>query len=119
MVKRSIIKIIDRFMSALEENDIYVDKVILYGSYAQGIPRIDSDIDVAVVSRDFGKDIIEEGMMLFRIAGDVDTRIEPVAISLESYEKNMWMPLIYEIREKGIEIDIRRDRVYAGTSKIR
>lgn len=106
MVKRSVIKIIERFLNALRENDIYVDKVILYGSYAKGRQRIDSDIDVAVISRDFGKDLVEEGMMLFRIAGDIDTRIEPVPVSIESYEKDTWMPLIYEIREKGIEISL-------------
>ncbi len=116
MVEKSIIKIIERFLSALRENDIHIDKAILYGSYAQGRQRKDSDIDVAIVSKDFGKDTVEEGMMLFIIAGDIDTRIEPVAISLESYEKDTWLPLIYEIRENGIEIGIRRNRVYAGTS---
>jgi len=41
-------------------------------------------------------------MMLFRIAGDIDSRIEPVPVSLESYEKDTWLPWIYEIKEKDI-----------------
>jgi predicted nucleotidyltransferase len=49
-----------------------VDRVILYGSYAAEKGRRDSDIDVAIVSRDFGKDRVEEGMALYRIAGKVD-----------------------------------------------
>lgn len=78
---------------------------MLYGSYAKDRERPDSDIDMAIVSKDFGKDRTKEGMMLFRIAGSVDVRIEPVPISLESYEKDTWIPLIYEIRVNGIELE--------------
>lgn len=106
MVERTIIKIIERFVDTLGKEGIKVDKVILYGSYTQGRQREDSDIDVAIISRDFGKDTVEEGMKLFRIAGGIDPRIEPVPVSLESYEKDTWLPLIYEIREKGIEVEI-------------
>ncbi len=35
----------------------------------------------------------------------IDPRIEPVPISSESYEKDTWIPLIYEIRQKGIELE--------------
>ncbi len=106
MVERAIIKIIEQFVNALGKEGIKVDKVILYGSYTLERQRKYSDIDVAIVSRDFGKDPVEEGMQLFRIAGGIDPRIEPVPISLESYEKDTWIPLIYEIREKGVEVEI-------------
>ncbi len=104
MAKNPPIKIIKRFASALVEKGITVEKIILYGSYAKGKARPDSDIDIAVVSRDFGKDRTEEGMLLFRIAGEIDARLEPVPISLESYKNDTWVPLIYEIRTKGIEL---------------
>jgi len=104
MAKKPLIKIIKRFALALTEEGITVDKIILYGSHARGKARPDSDIDIAVVSRDFGKDRTEEGMMLFRIAGEIDIRLEPVPISLKSYKNNTWVPLIYEIRTKGIEL---------------
>ncbi len=104
MAEKSVIKIIKRFTIALTKEGITVDKVILYGSYAKGKERPDSDIDVAVVSRDFGKDRTEEGMLLFRIAGEIDVRLEPVPLSVKSYENDTWVPLIYEIRTKGIEL---------------
>lgn len=104
MAKKPLIKIIKRFTSALTEEGITVDKIILYGSHARGKARPDSDIDIAVVSRDFGKDRIDEGMLLFRIAGEIDARLEPVPISLKSYKNDTWVPLIYEIRTKGIEL---------------
>jgi predicted nucleotidyltransferase len=106
IIKRINITLIKRFVNALKEEGIHIDKVILYGSYAHGNPKADSDIDIAVVSKDFGKDPVEEGMLLFRIAGDIDSRIEPVPIPLESYEKDTWLPLIYEIREKGVTLNL-------------
>jgi predicted nucleotidyltransferase len=71
-----------------------------------GKTRPDSDIDVAVVSKYFGKDRVEEGMLLFRIAGKIDPRLEPVPISQKIYENDTWIPLIHEIREKGVELKI-------------
>lgn len=104
MAKKSVIGIVNKFAKALTAKGITIDKIVLYGSYAKGRQRPDSDIDVAVVSRDFGKDRTEEGMLLFRIAGEIDPRIEPVPISVKSYKNDTWVPLIYEIRTKGIEL---------------
>lgn len=104
MGKSQVIKTIKKFMRALKHEGISVERVILYGSYAKGKARADSDIDVAVVSKDFGKDRVEEGMSLFRIAGGIDSRIEPVPFSLKQYENDTWVPLIYEIRKYGVEL---------------
>lgn len=106
MVKSQAIKIIKRFVKALEHEGISVERVILYGSYARGRARPDSDIDVAVVSRDFGKDRVEEGMALFRIAGEIDSRLEPIPISSSAYERDTWIPLIYEVRQNGINLKL-------------
>ncbi len=106
MAKREAVKTIRKFIKALKQEGIPVDRVILYGSYAKGKTRPDSDIDVAVISKNFGKDRVEEGMTLFRIAGKIDPRLEPIPISSDSFENDTWIPLIYEIREKGIELQI-------------
>ena len=87
-----------------------MEKIILYGSRASGRHHEYSDIDVAVVSPDFGKDRFCEGVMLFKVACEIDARIEPVPISSESYEKDTWLPLIYEIREKGVELKAAKRR---------
>ena len=99
-----------KFIKALKQEGIPVDRVILYGSYARENTRPYSDIDVAVISKNFGKDRVEEGMTLFRIAGKIDPRLEPVPISLDSYENDSWIPLIYDIKEKGIELQLWVDR---------
>src|SRR4030065_1739201 len=109
MVEKSVINKLKKFSSTLSKAGITIDKMILYGSYAKGLQGRESDIDVAVVSRNFGKDRVEEGMFLFKLAGEVDARIEPVPISVDSFEKDTWIPLIYEIRKNGIEILLSKE----------
>ncbi len=104
MVERKIIETIEKFVKELKKQKINVDKVILYGSRVSGKVHEYSDIDVAIVSPDFGRDRYEEGARLFEIACKIDPLIEPVPISPESYENDTWVPLIYEIRTKGIEL---------------
>jgi predicted nucleotidyltransferase len=106
MVEPEIRDIILQYVNVLTTNGIRVEKAVLYGSYASGNIHAGSDLDLAIVSPDFGKDRFEEGKMLLRIAWRVDPRIEPVPISSESYENDTWIPLIYEIRQKGIELQI-------------
>jgi predicted nucleotidyltransferase len=106
MGKGQAIRVIKDFVKALKREGINIDRVILYGSYAKGNVRPDSDIDVAVISKDFGKDRVEEGMILFRIAGKIDPRLEPVPFSTKMFEEDTWIPLIYEIRERGEELKI-------------
>ncbi len=106
MGKGQAIRVIKEFVNALKREGITIDRVILYGSYATGDVGPDSDIDVAVISKDFGKDRVEEGMVLYRIAGKIDPRLEPVPLSTKMYEDDTWIPLIYEIREKGEELKI-------------
>ena len=106
MVKSEAVKIIKKFARALKKEGISIEHVILYGSYAKNKARFDSDIDVAIVSKSFGMDRVEEGMVLFRIAGKIDSRLEPVPISHRAYENDSWIPLIHEIREKGIELKV-------------
>ena len=106
MVDKEITKKLREFHKALRKRGIRVTKIILYGSCSTGKYHKDSDIDVAVVSPDFGKDRFEEGVKLFEIAYKIDPRIEPFPISVESYKKDTWVPLIYEIRKNGMEVKI-------------
>jgi len=106
MVDPEIREIVLGFVKILRAKGIRVDKAVLYGSYASGNIHAGSDLDLAVISPDFGKDRFEEGKMLHRLAWRVDPRIEPIPISSESYENDKWIPLIYEITQKGIEFPI-------------
>ena len=58
-------------------NFIQVEKLILFGSYAYGNPRKDSDFDIAVVSEDLsGKSILERMQLFSKAALTVDSRVE-------------------------------------------
>ena len=45
-VPSNIIDIIEKFIKLLKEENIVVEKVILFGSYAKGTYRADSDINL-------------------------------------------------------------------------
>ncbi|HFE66877.1 MAG TPA: nucleotidyltransferase domain-containing protein [Chloroflexi bacterium] len=53
MGQDEIAKTLKRFINVLEAADIDVERLILYGSYAAGTAREDSDIDIVVISPSF------------------------------------------------------------------
>jgi predicted nucleotidyltransferase len=70
MVKtgQEIERIIKQYISKLKEMNIRVEHVMLYGSYAKGQAREDSDIDLIVVSREFEGMNIRERLEVLGIA---------------------------------------------------
>lgn len=51
--------------SLLKDRNITVDRIIVFGSYAKGNYTENSDLDIAVISRDFnGKDVFQKAQML-------------------------------------------------------
>jgi predicted nucleotidyltransferase len=51
--------------------------IILFGSYINGTPNADSDIDIAVIVRDFQGDWLETASMLCGLSWNVSFDIEP------------------------------------------
>jgi len=68
---KQVKSIIKKYIKALMQDGIKVEKVILYGSYAENRAKPDSDIDLCIISKDFGKDIIEEMSYLLLKAYDI------------------------------------------------
>ncbi len=68
--------------SKLVVANMIVNKIILYGSYARGNARKDSDIDVAVVvpRSSISKDIIDDMAKLFKLRRNISTDIEPILL---------------------------------------
>ena len=61
-------KIIKEYKKALQELGINVKRVILYGSFARGTQRKDSDIDLVIVSNDFERMKLRKRVELLGIA---------------------------------------------------
>jgi len=98
-------KILREYAQLLREAGLNVERLIIYGSFAKGAPQEHSDIDVCVVSPDFGEDITSEMVRLNTLAHRIDPRIEVVPYSPEdlAVEED---PLAYEIKKYGREIKI-------------
>jgi len=77
-----------------------IDSVILFGSYAKGAHSEESDIDLAVISKDI-KNEFEDGIQLLKLTWGIDTRIEPHAFSKDGFENN---PFSQEIIRTGVEL---------------
>lgn len=104
MVKKSIIKTAKKFIEYLKQENIPVEAAIIFGSYSKGNPRSDSDIDLAVISREFGKNRLKEGQLLLKKAWRINSRLEPIPISSKDFKNNFESPLLEEVRKYGIRI---------------
>ncbi len=102
-INKKIIEKVNKFRETIEAAGVPVEKMVVFGSQAKGGATEDSDIDVCVVSKSFGKDDIDEMQWLFKKTRFVDTRIEPYPLSLEEF-KNGYSPIIDEIRKYGIVV---------------
>lgn len=109
MAKKSskkINKTIKEYIDVIKK-DIPVFKVILYGSYAKGKAKKNSDIDLVIISDKFGKDPHEDGKYLFRKLWEVkDAKIEPLGYSPKNFNNPNPSPLLHEIRKYGKEIKV-------------
>jgi predicted nucleotidyltransferase len=100
--RRVIRQKIDAYVRRLSEQGVPVWRIYLYGSYANGVPRPDSDIDIAVFLDKDDIDGFREDVELMRLRWDVDLRIEPHAFARTDFDQTN--PFIREIVETGERI---------------
>ncbi len=100
--KKRIYQIIHQYLRILKENNLNYTRVYLYGSYAKGNYKKDSDIDLAIVSDDFSGDVIDDQLLLMKLRRKVDLRIEPHPFLLEEFSTDD--PYVKTIIETGEEI---------------
>ncbi|MBM2816047.1 MAG: nucleotidyltransferase [Ignavibacteria bacterium] len=82
---KGIDKILKEFV--LKANEfISSDEIYLFGSYAKGTQKPDSDIDIAIIMNNFTGDYLDNSAQLFSIVSKIDYRIEPVLL-IKSYDK--------------------------------
>ena len=81
MDKKQARKLVEDYAKIVVKNMI-VNKIILYGSYARGDYKKNSDIDVAVIvpRSSISKNILEDMAKLFRLRRNVSTDIEPILL---------------------------------------
>ena len=79
MDNAEVIKKLKQYKKLLSKHMTFED-LILYGSYAKGNAREDSDVDVAIVVNTLSGDYFSTRPLLWKIRREVDDRIEPVLI---------------------------------------
>ena len=102
-LSKKVRKQISAYLYLLKKEGIKVEKAIVFGSRAKGTAKFWSDIDICLVSKQFGKDFFEEGLTLSRLARQVDVLIEPHLYRPTDF-KEKYDPLAAEVRRHGIVV---------------
>jgi len=102
MDKTDALNIAKRYASAVSANYKYI-RIILFGSFAKGNYNDDSDIDIAVVFKDYNN-LIDMQLELMRLRRKIDSRIEPHPFREREFERSN--PIVNEIIKYGQEIKI-------------
>lgn len=102
MVEKSALRIIRKYLKAVAGHGIPVTAGVLFGSYATGKVHEWSDIDLLVVSPRFDKKYNRKDIdLLWHVAADNDSRIEPMAVGERQYRESNDSCIIFEARRKG------------------
>ena len=100
--KASVIQDVKKYIAVLRENGISVDKALLFGSWAKGTARDESDVDVALVSTFFTGDRFMDRRKIVPLRRKINNNIEPIPFSPEDFAAGG--ALVEEIRRYGEEI---------------
>jgi predicted nucleotidyltransferase len=80
-----------------------IDKVILFGSYANGTATKLSDVDIAFIFRNYGdKTRFDIGLQLLKLCRGYEAYFEPLAFETMDIEQGN--PFVKEILRTGQEI---------------
>jgi predicted nucleotidyltransferase len=104
MAKDPVLEIIRQYLRELDRTGIRVRQAILYGSWARGDTRLDSDIDLVVISPQFD-DITDRDLIdrLWEITALVPEawRIEPIACGERQWLEDDTSPILEIARREG------------------
>jgi len=94
------------------DNIYKIDRVILFGSYANKTATENSDVDIAIISKQFGARPLIETMELYKMrhGAGVEIDIQPHPFGLDEFN-TMDNFFIAEITKTGI--DITNEVLYA------
>ncbi|MDN5331761.1 MAG: hypothetical protein PWP45_986 [Tepidanaerobacteraceae bacterium] len=102
--KDEIMKIIGDYIDKLRKH-IKINRVILFGSYAKGEALKSSDVDLAIVSEDFGKMSFFERLELLYKCWNYDIGADLLGYTPEELEEMAnKISFVSEILKTGIDV---------------
>lgn len=88
MDREQVLSIVSRFRKALEARGVRPERIILFGSHADGTAHEGSDIDLVVISGDFAdKGYWDRIEVLAEAVAELWEPIEAIAMTPEEWEK--------------------------------
>lgn len=112
MVEESIIQSIRRYLKALMDGGLEPSFGVLFGSQVNGKANEWSDIDLVVVAPRYDQNYqYADVSPLWRTAGMIDSRIEPIPCGVNQWETDNGTPIIWIARKEGVVIDIKEDNI--------
>lgn len=104
MAGKSVINILQDYLSLLQSEGIKIEKAFLYGSYLNDTESSESDIDLMVVSQQFDNaDDLLIGKV-WALTKKVNSRIEPFIVGIKKFETDDVSPIIQIVKNEGLEI---------------
>ena len=103
MDKTDALNIAQRYAGAIDAKYSF-SRIILFGSYAKGNYNEESDIDIAVVFKDYSN-LLDIQLELMRLRRKIDSRIEPHPFRESEFKLSN--PIVSEIIKYGQEIKIK------------
>ncbi|MDD5450816.1 MAG: nucleotidyltransferase domain-containing protein [Desulfovibrionales bacterium] len=97
--KKLIYESIERYVEELRKRDVDILAAYLFGSYAKGMATEWSDIDVALLTRQFIGDSFDFKFLLMKIAREIDFNIEPHPYLVDEFNEDN--PLAAEVIRTG------------------
>lgn len=102
--KETVVRKLKEVIHCLSER-MPIDSAYLFGSYAKGSPKTYSDVDIAVISPDFGKNYIDETVLLMDAFEDTGLIVEPHVFTRDEYREATEGTFLYnEVIRKGIPL---------------
>jgi len=77
--KATVIDTVERYAD-LVKKELSPASIVLYGSYVNGTPHEDSDIDVAIIFNGFSGDWLKTSARLWRLTREISFDIEPILL---------------------------------------
>lgn len=99
MDKREAISKVKAYRQLLKEH-LQFENMYLFGSYAKGTNKADSDIDVAIIVDRIEGDFFTINPVLWKLRRQIDDRIEPIIIERDFDDADF----LGEIQKYGIKI---------------
>ncbi|MFC1613219.1 nucleotidyltransferase domain-containing protein [Patescibacteria group bacterium] len=102
-IPKTLEKKIYEYIDILKKDNLPINKVILFGSYAKGTQHKWSDVDLCIISPKFKNPMKAMDYLWQKRIFDMKYTIEPIGFNPKDFN-DKYSSIIHEIKTTGIEI---------------